>query len=150
MRFENIPGQHQVLRLRCPEWKVDKNGDGPFSKFKSDVPVQRVTVDQSRPGAFKVFAAGRSFSAVASSPVEARILADALSRCRSMLARLLDKDAGDGWNLEAVLFFHPLIEMGELQIEFDESTEKLKGKEEDYLYEPPRPSDTHSIYSLSL
>lgn len=144
MRFENIPGQHQTLRLRCPEWKIDKDGENPFSEFKSEVPVQRVSVDESRPAAFKVFAAGRSFSAVASSPVEARILAESLSRCRSLLARLLDKDASDGWNLEVVLFFHPLIDMGDLQIEFDESTERLKGREEDYLYEPPHPSDAHS------
>ena len=136
MKFESIPGQHQVLRLRSPEWKESKDGDNPFSGFKSEVPVQRVASDETHPNAFKVFAAGKAFLAFADSPVEGRILAENLSRCRSMLACLRDKDLQGGWNLDVVLYFQPALDMGELQIELDESTEKLKGREEDYLYEP--------------
>ena len=153
MRFESIPVPKQALRVRSPEWEPTQWRKDPFAAWGDEVPVQSVKTDLSHLGSFMIVAANRAFPVVADSPAAARILSDALSSAGATLARLRDRDARGGWNLEVAFFARRPLEFGDIQIEVDESSRRLFKREMDYAYKPvkkngdkpPGTSDSNSI-----
>lgn len=135
MRFEAIPVPKQSLRVRSAQW-LQQGREDPFAKYKSEVPVESVKTDASHPGSFVIVAAGISFRAAADSPAAARLLSDALSCAGAVLARLRDRDARGGWNLEVAFFSRRALDFGDIEIETGEAMLLSEGKEEEYVYRP--------------
>ena len=141
MKFEDLPVPRMSLRIRAPEWQPDKWRKDPFAEWGDEVPVQSVRTDPTRLASFQLVAAGMAFCVSADRPVEARLLSDRLAGAGALLARLRDRDARGGWNLEIAFFARKALDMGPIQVEVDDSSKSLLGKEGTYLYTPKRAKD---------
>ena len=150
MRFESIPVPKQTLRVRSPEWEPTQWSNDPFAEWGAEVPVQSVKTDGSRPSSFMIVAANRAFSVVADSPAAARVLSDSLSSAGATLARLRDRDAQGGWNLEVAFFAQRPLEFGDIQVELDESSRRMFNREMDYVYKAAKRKKAESPDSITV
>ena len=138
MKFDAIPVPRMSLRIRAPEWEPDKWRKDPFTEWGDEIPVQSVRTDPTHLASFQLVAAGMAFCATADRPAEARQLSDRLASAGALLARLRDRDARGGWNLEIAFFARAALNMGPIQVEVDDSSKSLLGNEDAYLYTPKR------------